>query len=235
MKRTLIAVFLCVPAIAVAEYSAEAELGATMTSGNTESTSILAKYNSEHKLGDWTNHYKLEALYSEDDDERSAERYRGEVQTDYPASGKHYFFAVLNAETDKFSGYEYVVTGAAGYGNRFIEEEDMTLLFEVGPGYSYKKIDEDLVVDKDNESDVIVRAKTEFWWKFSDNAEFKQTLGSDIAFDGATISFSESSLVANLVGELAMKLSYNIKHNSDPGGDTDSTDTILAATLLYKF
>ncbi|WP_298442472.1 DUF481 domain-containing protein [uncultured Ferrimonas sp.] len=235
MKRTFIAALLLTPAAAMADYSAEAELGATLISGNTDSTNILAKYNSKHKLGDWSNSYKLEALYSEDDGERAAEKYLAEAQTDYPAEGKHYFFAALGGEVDKFSGYDYQVNAAAGYGQRIIQQDTMTLKAEIGPGYTYKKVDEDVSPNADDESDAMMRVFGEFWWQFSDNAEFKQVLRSDVAFDGATITKSETSVAANLIGELAMKLSYNVDHNSDPVAGTDSTDTILAATLLYKF
>ncbi|WP_051202215.1 DUF481 domain-containing protein [Ferrimonas senticii] len=235
MKRILPITLALLPTLALAENSAEAELGATITSGNTESTSILAKFNGKHIRGDWTNSYKLEALYSEDDNERSAEKYFAEAKTDYPATGRHYFFALVNGEIDKFSGYDYVVNGVAGYGNRLIDTEVRKLSFEIGPGYAYKKVDTDITPDGEDENDLILHVKGEYLWQFSDNAEFKQVLGSDIAFDGATISFSETAVVANLVDSLAMKVSYNVKHNSDPVGDTKSTDTILAATLLYKF
>ncbi|GAA4878354.1 DUF481 domain-containing protein [Ferrimonas pelagia] len=212
-----------------------AELGATIVTGNTETTSIKAKIDSTHEVGEFTNQYLLEALYAEDTDTRSAERYYALAQTNYPKAGRHYFFGMGSGEIDKFSGYDYVLTVAAGYGYRFIQQTDMTLVGEIGPGYSYKKVDQDENPGADNESDVIARAKIEYWWQFSPNAEFKQLFTSDIAFGGATISRSETSVSASLVGNLAMKLGYNVKHNSDPVDGKQSTDTELAATLLYKF
>ncbi|GAA5194132.1 DUF481 domain-containing protein [Ferrimonas gelatinilytica] len=220
---------------AVAAFEGAAELGATIVSGNTETTSIKGKVDSKHTIGEWSNQYLAETLYAEDGDTRSAERYYLLGQTNYPSTGRHYFFAMASGEIDKFSGYDYVATAALGYGHRFIEQETMTLVAEAGPGYSYKAVDQDDNPGGQNENDVIIRAKAEFWWRFSENAEFKQLLTTEYAFDGATISRSETSVSANLVGNLAMKVGYNIRHNSDPQVGKESTDTELLATLLYKF
>ncbi|SHH78738.1 DUF481 domain-containing protein [Ferrimonas marina] len=219
----------------VPPFSGGIELGAFMATGNTETTHIKGKIDTQHLIGNWQNQYLFETLYSEDGDERSAERYYGLVQGNYPGAGKHYFFGMASGEVDKFSGYDYIATGAVGYGQRIIDQDNMTLVSEIGPGYSYKKIDLNEDPDGEDESSWITRVKLEYWWQFSSTAEFRQLLASDIAFDGANISRSETSVSAALIGNLAMKLSYNVKYNSDPVGDLKSTDTELGATLLYSF
>ncbi len=238
MKKlsTAVAVSLAVIAgPALAAFEGAAELGATIVSGNTETTSIKGKIDSKHRIGDWTNQYLAETLYAKDGDVRSAERYYLLGQTNYPSTGRHYFFAMASGEIDNFSGYDHILTAALGYGHRFIEQETMTLLAEVGPGYSYKAVDKDENPAGEDENDTIIRGKAEFWWRFSESAEFKQLLTTEYAFEGATISRSETSVSANLVGNLAMKVGYNVKHNSDPVDGKKSTDTELLATLLYKF
>ncbi|ADN77277.1 protein of unknown function DUF481 [Ferrimonas balearica DSM 9799] len=217
-------------------FSGTAELGATIVSGNTETTNIKGKVDATHLIGDLKNQYLLDILYAEDTGERSGERYYALYQGDYPATGKQYMFGMVDGEIDKFTDYEYIVSAALGYGRRIIEQDTMTLLAEAGPGYSYKKYDDDLRPDEDDESDFIARVKVDFWWQFSESAEFGQLITSNIALgDGSTITRSETYVSAALVGSLAMKLSYSVKHDSDPGPDNKSTDTTLAATLLYKF
>ncbi|MBY6186506.1 DUF481 domain-containing protein [Marinobacter hydrocarbonoclasticus] len=217
-------------------FSGSAELGATIVSGNTETTNIKGKVDATHVIGDLKNQYLLDILYAEDSGERSGERYYGLYQGDYPSTGKQYFFGMVDGEIDKFTDYEYVVSAALGYGRRIIEQDTMTLIAEAGPGYSYKKFDDDKRPDEDDESDFIGRVKVDFWWQFSESAEFGQLITSNIAFgEGSTITRSETYVSAALVGSLAMKLSYSVKHDTDPGPGNKSTDTTLAATLLYKF
>ncbi len=218
-----------------AALSTSAELGATLTSGNTESTNVLAKIHTNQTMGDWQNSYKLQALYAEDSGVRSAERYFAEWQIDYPATGRHYFFGVLNGQIDKFSGYDYIANVALGAGYKLIDTPTQRFKVEGGPGYSYKKLDKAISPDGGSEANAIVRVKAEYWWQFSKNAEFKQIVGSDIGIDGPIISYSETALTANLIGELALKLSYTLEHNSEPVSGTKSTDTVLAATVLYQF
>ncbi|SDJ36428.1 Putative salt-induced outer membrane protein YdiY [Ferrimonas sediminum] len=216
--------------------SGNVEFGFSSTTGNSEVTTVKGKAEYTHWLGQFENRYLLEALYTEDEDQVSKERYYGEAQTNNRFSETSYLFGFLSNDIDKFSGYRYVATVAAGYGHRLYQGDKMYLDGELGPGYSYKRVDTAQAPDSGNESSVIARANLDFWWAFSDNAEFRQKLSSDVSLSGnATISKAESSVTANLVGALAMKFAFNIKHTTKPVDDKESLDTETSMTLLYKF
>jgi len=53
--------------------------------------------------------------------------------------------------------------------------------------------------------------------------------------DSSTISESLTAIKANLIGNLAMKLSYRVKHESKVPAGTAKTDTETALSLLYGF
>ena len=55
-------------------FAGEAELGATLTTGNTETSSFKGRLNLKHELGDWENQYLLEGLYKEDTGSVTAKR-----------------------------------------------------------------------------------------------------------------------------------------------------------------
>ena len=50
-----------------------------------------------------------------------------------------------------------------------------------------------------------------------------------------TTTRSETSLETNIVGNLAMKLAINMKHNSDVLPGKDKTDTESTVTVVYRF
>ena len=50
-----------------------------------------------------------------------------------------------------------------------------------------------------------------------------------------TTTRSETSLETNIVGNLAMKLAVNVKHNSDVLPGKDKTDTESTVTVVYRF
>ncbi|MBT3734550.1 MAG: DUF481 domain-containing protein, partial [Gammaproteobacteria bacterium] len=85
-----------------------------------------------------------------------------------------------------------------------------------------------------SENEAIVRLALDYVWDINENAQFKQLLSTEIGSD-TTISRSESSVSANIAGDLAMKFSISVKNNSDVPLGTEKTDTESAVTLVYKF
>ena len=54
-------------------FAGEAELGATLTTGNTETSSVKGRLNMLQELGNWENQYLFEGLYKEDTGDVTAE------------------------------------------------------------------------------------------------------------------------------------------------------------------
>ncbi len=216
-------------------FAADAELGATVTTGNTESTSVKGRLDMKHELGNWENQYLLEALYKEDDGEETGKRYYGLVQGNYTFSDDDYIFVNANHEIDPFTGFDSTSIASAGYGHKFIDTEKTLFSVEVGPGYRYKRLDDESALEAgyDSESGWIGHGVMNFETKISDSSKFKQMFVADIGenFEGR----SETSITANIVGALAMKFAVIVRYNSEPLEGTESTDTETNMTLLYSF
>lgn len=69
---------------------------------------------------------------------------------------------------------------------------------------------------------------------FSDHANFTQQIKIE---DGNENTFSESvsAVTANLTGDLALSVSYTVKHNSSVPIGSENTDTSTAVSLIYGF
>jgi len=86
----------------------------------------------------------------------------------------------------------------------------------------------------DSVSEGILRMSAAFDWQVSDNAEFEQKLSTEVGSD-ATISRSSTALKSQINGSLSMRLSFNVKHNSNPPGESEASDLETAVTFAYTF
>jgi len=213
----------------------EAELGATLTTGNTDTSSFKTRLALKQELGEWENEYVFEGLYKEDENRVSAKRFLFTVQGNYQLDELSYLFANTNYEIDPFTGYDFTSTTAAGYGYRLIDTKNMSLKAEAGPGYIYQQFDDQTVLTKDDshEDSAVAHIVVDFQAKLSNSAKFQQKFVADWGskLDGR----SETSLSANIVGALAMKFAVIVRYNSRPLDDKKTTDTETNMTLLYGF
>lgn len=219
------------------DWEGEAELGVLMTSGNTEETNINGRLGLVHEVVDWRNILELNSNYSEAEDETTAEKYKGSLETNYKFDERQYWFLRGAYEKDRFSGYDFESSATTGYGNRVWQRgEDSFLDLSTGVGYRYNKLEFVNADGEDTEKEAIARLAAQFDYELSDNALFRQKLSTEIGLDeNNVISQSETAIKANIVGDLSLKAAYRVKHLSDPPAGKDSTDTETAITLLYGF
>jgi len=163
---------------------------------------------------------------------------------DYKLNDEHRaLFIYGSAEEDKFSGYKYQATVAAGFSDLIFKSDTSLLTYSIGPGYAFYE-EEDTLDDQGNVSQpgesfdsMIVRASLDFEHHFSENAKFTQKLSTDYAVDSErnTKSRSETALTAKISTAFALKASITATHNSEVLDDKESTDTKTAVTLVYSF
>ena len=209
-------------------WKAAAELGFIMTSGNSETESLNAKFKASTEYSNWKHSLNLEALNSSSNNVSSAERYFAEAQSDRALSDRAYALGVISYEKDRFSGYDHQLSVALGAGYKAIAESNMSLAFEVAPGY---RVIEDN--NGNNEEDAIIRAAENFSWKLSDTSSIEQFLHTEAGKDN-TISRFGISLSSQIQEALSMKLGYTLKHRSEAPASAASVDRETTITLVYK-
>ncbi|NRB22709.1 YdiY family protein [Shewanella sp.] len=216
-------------------FGGDAELGATLTTGNTETASIKGRLDMKHELGNWENQYLFEALYKEDTGEVTGKRYFGLIQGDYKLSDTRYLFVNANHEIDPFTGFDSTSTLSSGYGYKFIDDGKTLFNVEVGPGYKYKRLDTEsaALVGYDVEDSWVAHGVANFETEISESAKFRQMFVAD--YGESFAGRSETSITANIVGALAMKFAVIVRYNDSPLDDKESTDTETNMTLLYAF
>jgi len=234
MKKTLICGLLIAtyPLASLAAplgWKGEAELGMVITDGNTETQNISAKMDLNDEQENWRHNIHAEALNASADDIRSAEKYTLSGKTSYKFNEFDSAFLVGTYDDDRFSGFDYQVSLAAGYGRRLINSDDQTLDVEIGPGYRINELDNGDSVDEG-----LVRVGAKYFLALSKTSNFQQSLFSEIG-EEITITKSITSVKAQINGSLAMKASLTIKNTSEVPEGTEETDTETAVTLVYAF
>ena len=216
-------------------WQASAELGYVSTSGNSETDTLNAKAATSTDREEWRHKIEITALKSSSEDAlnqsvTTAEKYTLMGQSDYKLEGKNFLFGVINYENDKFSGYDYRISEAIGYGRRVIEDSDLVMDLEIGPGSRQSKV----TSTGKTESDALIRAAAKIDWTVSKTSKVGEVLTLEVDED-VTITKSVSSLSSQIEGNLSMKVTYTYKKTSEVPAGVDDTDTETAITLVYNF
>ncbi len=217
------------PQVADGSWKGNVELGIVTTTGNTETETINAKAKAVTEREKWRHTVFIELLNSSNNGDTTAERYVVNGQSDYKFGEHNYLFVMVNYENARFSGYDYRVNEALGYGRRVISKTALTLDLEIGPGARQSKLD-----SGGNENELTLRGAAKLAWKISDTSTFTTDLNTDVGED-TTVTKSVTALTAQINGSLATKITYTIKNTSDVPPGIEKTDTETAVTLVYSF
>lgn len=222
--------------------SAAAEFGFLSSNGNSDSQSVNANFRATYDLPQWKYQGALMGLSAATADPdvpgselvTSAERYALDLQADRKLESDHSFFGKFNYDDDRFSGFEHEIGFVVGYGRQVIQSETQQFRIEIGPGYRVSKPD---IGESQNEA--LLSTAFLFNQHLGETSAFNQSLLLE-AGDERTISTSVTSLSAQIIGQLAMKLSLTMKHNSDPAFDENSiekasVDKETSINLVYSF
>lgn len=211
-------------------WKGEGELGFTSTSGNSDSENLNTSLGVSREKDSWKHSASLRAIKAETEGESSADSLVLKGRSEYGFSENSYVFGKLRYEDDKFSGYDYQASLVSGAGSRFINNDRHLLDASIGAGFRSIKDS----VNGETEDEVILTADLIYQYKISETATFRETVLIESG-DENTYSESDTSLAAKINSNLAVKVSYLVKRNSDVPPDTEKTDKITTVSLVYAF
>ncbi len=262
MKKTLIAsaLLLSLPLVVQAEdgtWSGSGELGFAMSRGNAKSENLNAKLAFKKEDEVWKHNIFLNALRNKgevkvtdaagatvDSYQLTANRYEFGASSGYKLDERSYVVGAIRYENDDFSPYEYQGIFSLGYGYTAIKNERTELAFEVGPGY--RRLDKRpfttlageppvaTIIDPSAEGQVVGRGLVSFKHKITDNTAFENALLVEAGSDNTFLQ-NDAGLAVSMNSKLALKLGYQVRHNSDVSPGTDKTDQLITTNLVYNF
>ena len=210
-------------------WTGKASLGYLATSGNTENSTLNTGFELGYTAGKWAHLAEAFAINASESEITSAEAYELRWKSERKLTDHDFLFGRLQWRKDRFGGYATQFSQTVGYGRRLIENDKHKLNAEVGAG---ARQSESQLGFKDDET--IGRAGLYYKWQFSETAEFRQDLTTEVG-EMNTYSESVTSISAKLLGDLALVVSYTIKNNSDVPLLTEKTDTYTALSIEYSF
>lgn len=262
MKKTLItsALLLALPLAVQADdgaWSGSGELGLALSRGNTKSENLNAKLAFKKEDDLWKHNIFLNALRNKgevtttaldgssiDTYELTANRYEFGASSGYKLDERSYIVGALRYENDDFSPYEYQGIVSLGYGYTAIKNERTELSFEAGPGY--RRLDKrpyaalagdppvSTIVDPSADGQIVARGLVAFKHKLTDNTAFENVLLVEAGSDNKFLQ-NDAGLAVSMNSKLALKLGYQVRHNTDVSPGADKTDQLVTTNLVYNF
>jgi len=206
-----------------------AEVGLTMTSGNTQTKALLGKVNGEFSYQGGRLSYLASFYQKTVNNDKSADRWRVGFKHNIYFNEHNSTFAITEYSHDTFSSK--TTTIAAGYTQRLYDNEIMEWDADIGPGFVWS----DGEVDKGTNKIIHLGSKLTF--KVTEQTAFEQFIIADIDINRSDKDVYRlgTSLSASIVESIKMKLSYAMKIDNVVETDREKLDTEASMSLVYIF
>lgn len=224
-------------------WSGEGSLSAGVTTGNTETTDLGLGVDVARTMNLWTIGLQATADYGETDGAETKNRIFLGANLDRQINDRLFGFGQLSYEQDEFSGFDSRAYIGGGLGYEILTGDVTTWTVRGGPGV---KIDEiEAVLDTTvTPAAVITPATTEESFGASAQSNFAHQFNDNVGFtNDTTVLYAETStqigniaaITASLTDTLSARVSFEIRHDTDPVEGFEDTDTISRVSLVYGF
>ncbi len=225
------------PDDAPSAWTGEGSLSAGSTTGNTETTDLGIGVKLAHDSGQWRQSGEFAADYGETDGLETRNRLFGGLQLDRKFTNPRWSaYGRATHEIDEFSGFDNRTFVGVGLGYQVIEGDRTAWHVEGGPGFKIDKIADqtvnNVVIPGSTEESFAVRAGSQFSHKFNEAVALSNDTNVVYA-DVSTQVNNTLALTAQLMNNLSARISYDVRHDTDPPLGVESTDTSTRLSLVY--
>lgn len=214
-------------------WSVHIELSYVNTSGNvnTQTLSQKLEIKREGKINRF--YLKNSALYATQERRETANRLEASARWERLLTDRFFLFLTSGYERDKFSGYEYKLSGGPGAGYDLVKTDRHELKLLLSTPYYYNKLEGDGV-------DNYGAAKLELYyqWRIYDNLKLKESANYFINLSDTQTYFvnSETSLEVKINDYVSLGVSYKLAYqNKPPEPGIKRTDTTFSTSLIVDF
>ncbi|NCB13780.1 MAG: DUF481 domain-containing protein, partial [Erysipelotrichia bacterium] len=186
------------------------ELSYVQTSGNSNTSTFSTKLEASTALDDRSSvKAKGNILYSESNNESSANKYDIELDYNYMLNQKAYAYFGVNYLKDQFSDYDYRLNAGPGLGYKLLDNKEQTIDLQGGLDYA-----RDLYANGIKDEYVASRAEINYRYKINDNLKFKQMFNYLVSLEDNNKYFmaSDTSLSVKMTDNLSLGVSYRIDY-----------------------
>ena len=203
------------------------------TSGNTSSRTFSGELKVERNFSFSKLTLQGSAMYAESNDVTSDENWYGSLKYDQNLTERSYLYLLQKTERNTFQGIEFRYTYQGGLGYYLLNSSADVLKAELGAGY----IHEDQVNPFPDRGFPSARVFAGYTHNFTEKNRFDEWVeylpnlknGQDYLIN------EETAVITNLVGSLALKVSFTVAYDNEPPPDHEKSDRTFKTALLYTF
>ena len=159
----------------------------------------------------------------------TAQRWEARGQSGYDLTDRTYWFGAGRYEDDRFSAYDFQATASTGLGYKFIDSERTKLWVQGGPGYRFAEFNQ----TGESEDSAIFRGDLGFDHQLTETTKIVERFLVETGSDNTYLQ-NDLGLEVTIKGSLALRLGYQVRHNSDVPPGVDKTDTLTTVGLIYE-
>ena len=236
-------------------WTGSGEFGFASATGNTRSQNINAKLGLSQENDQWKNNFFLDALRAKsqlkvvdtsgntvNEFNTTANRYDAGASVGYKFDQRSYIVGAARYEHDEFGANLWQGVISLGYGYIALKDERNELSFEIGPGYKeYRPANVDIVVDsvlvpqqQSTQNELVARGLVNYKLKISDNTSFEDTFLMEAGSKNTYLQ-NDAGLAVSMTKKLALKVGFQVRHNSDVLPGIKKMDTLATTNLVYSF
>ncbi len=213
-------------------WSGEGELGAAHNTGNTKNDSLRLGAQLVWAPGNWENRLKASYNLLNDSGTTTERRFVTSARPLYNITDRFFGLGYVRYVDDKNDGFQWILTEAVAPGYRLLNSDDLKLDVAAGPGMQQTREKQDDGGNLNNE--VVGVGFMNFEWIITENTKFTNNFGITSGAERTRLD-NVTALTLKVFGDLAARLSYEVRHDTAPGDDAKKTDTTGLASIVYSF
>ncbi|MBD8874464.1 DUF481 domain-containing protein [Rhodanobacter sp. DHB23] len=236
-------------------WTGSGEFGFASATGNTRSQNVNAKLGLNQENEQWKNSFFLDVLRTKvqekvvtpagntiDQFETTANRYDGGASVGYKLDPRSYIVGAARYDHDDFGANLWQGVVSIGYGYIAVKDARNELSFEIGPGYKeYRPAELPIVIDgvsvnqtQPVEHEAVARGLVNYKLRLTDNTSLEDTFLTEAGSKNTYIQ-NDAGLAVSMTRKLALKVGFQVRHNSTVLPGIKKTDTLTTTNLVYNF
>ncbi|MEE9381574.1 MAG: DUF481 domain-containing protein [Hyphomonadaceae bacterium] len=234
-----------VPAFADEEtpigWTGEGLVSAGVTTGNTETTDFGLGVNLAREMGLWKTGIEAIADFGDTDGIETKNRFFLAGQLDRQINDRMFGFGRASYEQDQFSGFDSRAFVGGGLGYEVIQNDRSSWVVSGGPGIKIDEVKRIITTDA-NGAALIIPAETLTSFSVIGTSDYNYAFNDNVSFSNKTdIIYAEEStqlinglaLTAALSNALSARISFDVRHDTNPPIGFEDTDTATRVSLVY--
>ncbi|NCP17833.1 MAG: DUF481 domain-containing protein [Erythrobacter sp.] len=220
-------------------WSGEGQVGAFLSTGNSDDTGLSVALALKREGIDWTHALRATADYQRSNGVTSRERYLFAYEPRLQMGETLFAYGLVQYEQDRFQGFDhrYAVSGGIGY--KLVDSDSISLSVKAGPAYRVTERIDGMKLDR-----LAALFGANLDWKIADRVTFSQDAnavtetGAEalLIVDSANTTLKLLSAIDfKVTDRLQSRLSHQLEYNSAVAPGRDTTDMLTRFTLVYGF